>query len=56
MMQWHMQDGIITNNHEVKVDFILPTLSARDIVMCKFHLDESDKGRYTMILGKDILT
>ena len=26
-----------------------------NIVACKCHADESDKGRYDMILGRDIL-
>ena len=55
-MQWHMQAGNIPTNLKVKVDFILPALSATNFVTCKCHVDDSAKGRYDMILGQDILT
>ena len=55
-MQWHMQAGNIPTNLKVKVDFILPALSATNFVTCKWHVDDSAKGIYDMILGRDILT
>ena len=55
-MQWHMQAGNITTNLKVKIYFTLPALSAMDIVTWNFHVDESGKGRYDMILVQDILT
>ena len=51
MMQCHTQDGNITTNIEVKVDFILPKHIATDIVTWNYHVDESTKGRYDIILG-----
>ena len=55
-MQWHTQVGNITTNIKVKVDFALPALIATNVVMWKFHVDYSAKGRYDIILGRDILT
>ena len=55
-MQWHMQAGNITTNIDVKVDFVLPSLSATGFLMWKFHVNDSYKGRYYMILVQDILT
>ena len=55
-MQWHMQAGNITTNIKVEVDFTLPELSFTDVVTWKCHVDESAKGRYDVILGRDILT
>ena len=55
-MQCHMQVCNITTNLKVKIDFILPELSATKIVTWNFHVDDSVKGRYYMILGKDLLT
>ena len=54
MIQWHKQLGNITTNLEVKVDFTLPELSATKIVTWNCHVDESAKGIYGMILGRDI--
>ena len=53
-MQWHTQAGNITTNLKVKVDFTLPELSAMNAM--KRHVDDSDKGRYDMILGQYLLT
>ena len=55
-MQWHTQAGNITPNIKVKVDFTLPALIAKNVVMWKFHVDDSVKDRYDIILGQDILT
>ena len=55
-MQCHMQVCNITTNLKVKIDFILPELSATKIVTWNFHVDDSVKGIYYMILGKDLLT
>ena len=55
-MQWHTQTGNITTNLKVEVDFTLPALSAKNVVTCKFHVDDSAKDRYDMILGRYILT
>ena len=38
------------------MDFNLPSLSATNVMTWKCHVDESAKGRYDMILGRDILT
>ena len=55
-MQRHRQAVSITTNLRVKIDFILPELSAKKVVTWDFCVDESDKGRYDMILGRDIFT
>ena len=55
-MQWHTQASNITTNIKVKVYFTLPALSAMNVVTWKFHVDESAKGRYDMILGWDLLS
>ena len=55
-MQWHTQAGNITTTLKVKVYFILPALSATNVVTWNFTMDNSSKGRYNKILGKDLLT
>ena len=55
-MQWNTQAGDITTNIKVNVDFTLPILSATNVVTWKFHVDDCAKGKYNMILGRDILT
>ena len=55
-MQWHTQAGSISTNMKVKIDFTLPELSTTKIVTWKFHVDDSDKGRYDIILGRYLLT
>ena len=55
-MQWHTQAGSITTNLKVKIYFTLPELCVMKIVICNFQVDDSTKGGYYMILGRDILT
>ena len=55
-MQWHTQGGNITTNLKFKIDFTLPELSAKKIVRCGFHVGESSKGWYDMILDQYIVT
>ena len=55
-MQWHTQPRNITTTYKVKVDFTLPTLNTTNLLMCKCHVDDYDKGRYDMILVQDIIT
>ena len=55
-MQQHTQSSGITTNIKVKIDFTLPELSVKQIVMCNFHVYESTQGRYDMMLGKYPLT
>ena len=50
VMQWHPQAGNRTTDIKVKVDPTLPPLSAKPFVTWKFHVDDSNKGRYDMIL------
>ena len=54
-MQWHTQAGSITTNQNVKLDITLTEIRAMQIVTCSCHMDDSSKGRYDMILGRDIL-
>ena len=56
MIQWHTQAGNITANLKVNVDFTLPALSTKNVVTWKFHVDESTKDMYDMILVRDLLT
>ena len=51
MMQWHTQARNVTTNIKVKVYFTLPTLSEINVVTWIFHVYDSYKGRYDMILG-----
>ena len=55
-MQWHTHVGNITTYLMIKLDFTLTTHSATNAVTWICHVDESAKGRYNMILGRDILT
>ena len=50
-----MQEGSITINIKVKIDFILPDISATKIVTCNWQVYGSNKYRYDMILGRDLL-
>ena len=54
-MQWHTQSGDITTHLKVKVDFALPALIAMTVATWRCHVDDSVKGRYDIILGRDIL-
>ena len=56
VMQWNMQSGNINNNIKVELNFNSPELSATNVVTWNSHVDKSAKGRYDMILGRDILT
>ena len=55
-MQWHTQAGNITTNLKVKLDFTLPILSVTNVVTWECNVDDSDKGRYNLILVQDMLT
>ena len=55
-MQWHTQAGNINTNLTVEVDFNSPELTAKNVVKCKSCVDDSAKGSYDIILGRDILT
>ena len=55
-MQWQMKAGVINTNLNIKIDFTLPYLSAKKIVMWHFYVYDSTKGRYDMILCIDLLT
>ena len=56
VMQWYTQDGNITTHLKNKVDFTLPALSMKNVAMWKYHVDESSKRIYDIILGRDLLT
>ena len=56
MAQWHTQAGNLTTYPKVKIDFILPEFSAKNIVVWKFHVGDSTKGVHDMILGRYLLT
>ena len=56
MTQWHTQAGNITTNLKVKLYFTLPAFRGINVVTCICHVNESTKGRYEMILVRDLLT
>ena len=55
-MQWHTQAGNINTYLKVKIDLTLPKISAMKIVTWNWHVNDSDKVRYDMILGRDSLS
>ena len=56
MIEWQLQAGNITPNFKVQVDFTLPAFSATNVPEWKFHVDDSARCRYDLILVRDILT
>ena len=55
-MQWHTQDGNIANNLMIEVDFTLPEIRAMNAVTWKYHVYDSAKRRYDVILEIVVLT
>ena len=55
VIQWHTQASTITTNLKIKIYFVLPGLSATKIMAWNWYVDDSTKGRYDMILGRDLL-
>ena len=55
MIQYLTQEGSITTNLKLEIYFTLPELNATKIVTWNYHVDESAKGRYDIILGIDLL-
>ena len=47
---------VLTTNITVKIDFILPELNVKTIMAWNFHVEDSAKVRYDMILGLYIIT
>ena len=56
VIKCHTKSGKITNNLKVKIDFTLTEIIATRILTWTFHVDDSTKGRYNMILGRYLLT
>ena len=54
LMQWYVQAGNITTYMKVNIYITLPDLSAKKIVMWNYHVDNSAKVGYDIILGRDI--
>ena len=54
-MQWHTQAGNTNTNIKVEIDFTLTELSETNVMTGTFHVGESTKVLYDMILGRDIL-
>ena len=55
-MQCQTQAGNITTNIKVDVDFTLPVIRSTDVVTWKCNVDESNKGKCDIILGRYLLT
>ena len=55
-MQRHIQEGDITTCLKDRIYFTLPELSSITIVMWNFHVHDSAKGKYCLILGRYLLT
>ena len=53
-MQWHTQVGNTITNMRVKIYFTLPELSETIIVAWNCHLNNSNKGRYDIVLGLNL--
>ena len=56
VIQWHTQSGNITTNTKVKIYFTLPGFTTKKIVTWNKNVNDYAKGRYDMILVRDILT
>ena len=54
-MKWHTQAGNITTNLKVKIDLTLPEFSATEMMKWNYHVDESAKDRYDIILVREEL-
>ena len=54
LVQWNTQARNIATNLKVKIYFTSPALSATNSVTCVFHVDDSAKGRYDIIIGRDL--
>ena len=52
---WETEHRNFITSKRVKIDFCLPDFSATKIVTWKCHVEKSTKGRYNMILGRDLL-
>ena len=55
VVQCHIQAFSITTNLKVKINFTIPELIAKKSVTWNCCVDNSAKGRYIIILGRDIL-
>ena len=55
-MQWHTQARNIATNLWDELDFTLPALIAMYVMSWDCNVDNSDKSRYDIILGQDLLT
>ena len=53
-MQCNKQAVHITTHMKVKINVTLPELSVAKILTCNFHVNVSAKGRYDIILGRDM--
>ena len=55
-MQCHTQSDNITTNLKDEVYFNLTTFSVTNVLTWKYYVNDSTKGKYYMILGRDLLT
>ena len=55
-MQCKTQAGNINTVVKVEVYFTLTETSVANVMTWKCHVDDCPKGRYNMILGRELLT
>ena len=53
--QRRTQAGNFINNHNYKINFCLSEFSATKILTCECHVDDSEEGRYDIILVRYIV-
>ena len=56
LMQWQTKSVNITTNFKSRIYFTLPDFSTTRIMMQDCHVDDYNKGRFDMIMDRDILT
>ena len=56
MTTWETQAVNFTASNKLNVELCLHYFSTTDIVTYKCHVYDSAKGRYNMIMGRDLLT
>ena len=56
MLKWKIKADNITNHHNIRIDFTLTEFIETHNLTWRFHVYESAKSRYHMIIRRYILT